>query len=119
MEEGRCAFKILTVKPTGKRPLVWSRWEDNIRMDLKELGVITGNWVDWAQDKDSSCECDTEPPGSIGHGVSGIICKPAKIRKTAAKKDTNNREIIVCEVLKSMERFNLLVSHWLLGMSER
>ena len=37
MEEGRIGFKILTGKPTGKRPLgrPRRRWEDNIRMDLK------------------------------------------------------------------------------------
>ena len=37
MEEGRSAFKILTGRPTGKRPLgrPRRRWEDNIRMDLK------------------------------------------------------------------------------------
>ena len=37
MEEGRSAFKILTGKPIGKRPLgrPRRRWEDNIRMDLK------------------------------------------------------------------------------------
>ena len=37
MEEGRSAFKILTGKPTGKRPLgrPRRRLEDNIRMDLK------------------------------------------------------------------------------------
>ena len=54
MEEGRSAFKILTGKPTGKRPLARPRrrWEDNIRMDLKELGINTRNWVDSAQDKD-------------------------------------------------------------------
>ena len=50
MEEGRSAFKILTSKPTGKRP--WgrprSRWEDNIRMDLEEIGINAGNWVDSA-----------------------------------------------------------------------
>ena len=36
-EEGRNAFKILTGKPTGKRPLgrTRRRWEDDIRMDLK------------------------------------------------------------------------------------
>ena len=45
MEEGRIAFKILTGKPTRKRPLGRSRrrWEDNIRMDLKEIGVNAGN----------------------------------------------------------------------------
>ena len=41
MEKGRSAFKILTSKPTGKRPLgrPRRRCKDNIRMDLKEKGV--------------------------------------------------------------------------------
>ena len=39
MEEGRSAFKILTDRPTGKRPLgrPRRRWEDNIRMSFKEI----------------------------------------------------------------------------------
>jgi hypothetical protein len=47
------AFKILTGKSTGKRPLGRPRriWEDNIRMDLKEIGINTKNWVDLAQDR--------------------------------------------------------------------
>ena len=42
------AFKILTGKPTMKRPLgrPRRRWEDNIRMDLKEIYISTRNWVD-------------------------------------------------------------------------
>ena len=42
MEEGRSVCKILTGTPIGKRPLgrPRSKWEDNITMDLKELGVI-------------------------------------------------------------------------------
>jgi hypothetical protein len=54
MEEDSSAFKILAGKPTGKRSLgrLRCRWEDNIRMDLKEIGIITGNWVDSAQDRD-------------------------------------------------------------------
>ena len=53
MEEGRSDFNILKGKPTGKRPLgrPRSRWEDNIRMDLKEIGINAGNWVDSAQDR--------------------------------------------------------------------
>ena len=49
MEEGRSAFKILTGKPTGKRPLgrPRRRWED-----LEEIVVNAGNWVDSAQDRD-------------------------------------------------------------------
>ena len=50
MEEGRSAFKILT----GKRPLgrPRRRWKDSIRIDLKEIGINTRNWVNSAQDRD-------------------------------------------------------------------
>ena len=53
MEESRSAFKILTGKHTGKRPLgrPRRRWEDNIRMDLEEISISAGNWVDSAQDR--------------------------------------------------------------------
>ena len=52
MEEGRSAFKIVVGTPTGKGPLGRPRlkWEDNIRMNLKEMGISTRNWVDSAQD---------------------------------------------------------------------
>ena len=45
MEEGRSASKILTGKSTGKRTLGRHRrrWEDNIRMDLEEIGINAGN----------------------------------------------------------------------------
>ena len=54
MEEGRSPVKILTSKSTGKRPLrrLRCRWEDNIRMYLKELGINTRNWVDSVEDGD-------------------------------------------------------------------
>ena len=72
MEEGMSAFKILTGKPTGKRPLgrPRCRWEENIRMDFEEISINAGNWVDSAQYRDileSPCECGIESPGSIGH----------------------------------------------------
>ena len=53
MEEVRSAFKMLTSKPTGKRPLgrPRRRWEDNIRMDLEYIGINAGNGVDSAQDR--------------------------------------------------------------------
>ena len=49
MEESRSAFKILTGKPTGKRFLERSKhkWEDNIKVDIKEIGVNTGKCVDY------------------------------------------------------------------------
>ena len=54
MEEGRSAFKILTGTPTGQRSLCRPRrrWEDNIRMELKEIGINAGNWIDSAQERD-------------------------------------------------------------------
>ena len=54
MEEDRSSFKILTGKLTRKRPLgrPRSRWEDNIRMDLEEIGINAGNCVDSVQDRD-------------------------------------------------------------------
>ena len=41
-------------KPTGKRPLRRPRrsWEDNIRMDLEEIGINAGNWVNSTRDRD-------------------------------------------------------------------
>ena len=53
MEESRSAFKILTGKPTGKSPLRRPRgiWEDNIRMDLEEIGINAGNCIYSAQDR--------------------------------------------------------------------
>ena len=54
MKDGRRAFKILTGKPTGKRPLgrLRRRWEDNIRMSLEEIGINAGNWIASVQDRD-------------------------------------------------------------------
>ena len=55
MEEGRSAFEnFLTSTPTRKRPLGRPRrkWEDNIRMHLKEIGIKTRNWAYSAQDRD-------------------------------------------------------------------
>ena len=50
MEEDRNGFKILTSKFTKMRYLgtPTRRWENNIRMNLKEIGINTRNWVDSA-----------------------------------------------------------------------
>ena len=54
MEGCRTAFKSLTGTPTGKRPLgrTRRRWEDNIRMDIKEISINTRNCINSAQDRD-------------------------------------------------------------------
>ena len=51
MEEGRSVFKILTDKLIVKRS--WRRWEDDIKMEIKEIGVNTRNWVGSTQDRDN------------------------------------------------------------------
>jgi predicted small integral membrane protein len=54
MGEERKVYKILMGKPDGKRPLgrPRRRWEDGIRMDLREIGLGDVNWIGLAQDRD-------------------------------------------------------------------
>jgi hypothetical protein len=54
MEEGRGIYKVLVGKPEGKRPLGRPRhsWEDNIRIDLQEVGCGGTDWIGLAQDRD-------------------------------------------------------------------
>ena len=54
MEEGKNTFKLLTHTPTGKRPVgrFRCRWQGNIRMYLKEIGINVRSWIDSAQDMD-------------------------------------------------------------------
>ena len=54
MVEGRGVHKVLVGKPEGKRPLgrTRRRWEDNIKMDLEEVGRGCGDWMELAQDWD-------------------------------------------------------------------
>ena len=54
MEEGRGVHKVLVGKPEGKRPLgrPICRWEDNIKMDLQEVGRGCGGWMELSQDRD-------------------------------------------------------------------
>jgi hypothetical protein len=48
-------FRVLVGKPEGKRPLgrPKNRWEDNIKMDLQELGCGGMDWIELVQDRDS------------------------------------------------------------------
>ena len=54
VEEGRGVHKVLVGKPEGKRPLARPRrrGEDNIKMDLEEVGRGCGDWMELAQDRD-------------------------------------------------------------------
>ena len=54
MGEGRGVHRVLVGKHEGKRPLgrPRRRWEDNIRMDLQEVGGSCGDWMELAQDRE-------------------------------------------------------------------
>jgi hypothetical protein len=53
MGEGRGVYKVLVGSPEGKRPLgrPKHRWEDNIKMDLREIKIDGANWIQLAQDR--------------------------------------------------------------------
>ena len=54
MGKGRGVHRVLVGKPEGKRPMgrPRRRWEDNIKIDLQEVGGGIGDWVKLAQDRD-------------------------------------------------------------------
>jgi hypothetical protein len=54
MGEGRSVYRVLVGRPEVKRPLGRHRrrWEDNIKMDLREIGIDVTNWIRLAQDRD-------------------------------------------------------------------
>jgi hypothetical protein len=53
MEEGRGVYRVLVGRTEGKRPLgrPRHRWEDNIKIDLGEIGIDGANWIRLAQDR--------------------------------------------------------------------
>jgi hypothetical protein len=55
MGERRGAYRALVGKPEGRRPLGRPRriWEDNIKMDLREVGWGDMDWISLAQERDS------------------------------------------------------------------
>jgi hypothetical protein len=50
---GRCVYRVLVGRPEGRRPLgrPRHRWEDNIKMDLREIGIDGANWIQLDQDR--------------------------------------------------------------------
>jgi hypothetical protein len=53
MGESRDVFRVLVGRPEGRRPLgrPRRRWEDNIKMDLREIGIDVANWIRLVQDR--------------------------------------------------------------------
>jgi hypothetical protein len=53
MGEGRGVYRVLVGRHEGKRPLgrPRCRWEDNIKLDIREIGINGANWIQLAQDR--------------------------------------------------------------------
>jgi len=53
MGEGKDVYRVLVGRHKSNRPLVRPRrrWEDNIKVDLKEIGIEGANWIQLAQDR--------------------------------------------------------------------
>jgi hypothetical protein len=66
--EERKVYRVLVGKPEGKRPLgrPRHRWEDRIRIDLREIGLGGVDWIRLSQDRDRwrAVMCGDEPSGS-------------------------------------------------------
>ncbi|KAJ4451488.1 hypothetical protein ANN_02951, partial [Periplaneta americana] len=85
MGESKNPYRVLVGRPEGKRSLrrPRRRWEDNIKMDLREVGYDDRDWINLAQDRDQwrAYVNGNEPPGSLN-----AICK--YLSKRARGSDT-------------------------------
>jgi hypothetical protein len=75
MGEGTGVHRVLVGKPEGNRPLGRSRcrWDDNIKMDLQEVG---GDWIDVVQDRDRwralvNAVMNLRVPQNLGNFLTG------------------------------------------------
>jgi hypothetical protein len=69
MGEGRNVYKVLVGKTEGKGPLERPRrrWENGIKMDLREIGLGMWSGFTWLRigNVAGCCECGDEPSGSV------------------------------------------------------
>jgi hypothetical protein len=73
MRERRGVYRILVGTTEGKKPLgrLRDRWEDNIKMDIQQVGCGGMNWIDLVQNRRNvagTCECVHDPYGSVNSG---------------------------------------------------
>jgi hypothetical protein len=59
MGEGRCVYRVFVERPGGKRPLgrPRRRWDDNIKIDLREICIDGSNWIQLAHDRVQWRDC--------------------------------------------------------------
>ena len=79
------------------------RWEENIKMGLKEIGINTRNWVDSPHDRDYSIET----PASISHGVSKLVLFTIKKTDLMLEKNFKLQNQVVISCIKNFEQLTL------------
>ena len=79
MGKGRGVHRVLVGKPEGKRPLGRSRrrWEDNIKMDLQEVGGGCGDWMELAQDRDATQNTSQKHKHMLPHNNMDVFINTA------------------------------------------
>jgi hypothetical protein len=84
MGEGRGVYRVLVEKPEGKRLLgrPRRRWEDNVRMDLQEVGCGYEDWIGLAQDRDR-WQALVSALRNLNAGNFLISCKPVSFSRRA------------------------------------
>jgi hypothetical protein len=95
MVEGRGVYRVLVGKPEGRRPLgrPRRRWEDNIRMDLREVGYGYVDWMELAQDRDKwlslvSAVMNLRVPYNAGNFLTS--CRPVSFSRRTLLHGVSN-----------------------------
>jgi hypothetical protein len=67
---------VLAGKPEGKRPVSTyrHRWEDNIKMDIREIGLESVDWINLAQDREQCRVLENTEMNLVFHKSRGISC---------------------------------------------
>ena len=96
MGESTGVCRVLVGKREERRPLgrPRRRWEDNIKIDLQEVGCVGMDWTELAQDRDrwgAPCECGNEPLGSINAGNFLTSCKPVSFSRRTLLHGVSNK----------------------------
>jgi hypothetical protein len=85
MGEGRGVYRVLVGKPEEKRPLERPslKWEDNIKMDLQEVGCGGTDWIELAQDRDWCALVNVVTNLGFPKNLGNILtsCKPVRFSR--------------------------------------